>query len=108
MAITVTALRRGVAGNTRFTDFTVLFDSSYPTGGEAIAAADWITIGGHGMTAAKCQLFQGEPSTSGHTPILDRTNDKILVFLDTGQVANTTDLSSVTLRCRAWFDNQLG
>lgn len=40
MALTLTEEKRGVAGNLRYWVGNVAFDSSYPTNGEAIAAAD--------------------------------------------------------------------
>jgi len=108
MPITVVQLRRGVGGNTRWSDFTVNFDSSYPTGGEAIAASDWVKIGGHGMTAAKCQMFSCETDVSGNSVALDRTNDKLLLFTAAAEAASTSNQSAITIRCRAWFDNQMG
>lgn len=41
MAATVTISRTNVVGNQREVQGTIAFDDSYPTGGEAVAAADF-------------------------------------------------------------------
>lgn len=75
-------------------DFT--FDSSYPTGGEAIAASD-IDANFTGilelhkvanLTAAAC----------AYSIEYDAVNGKLMAYDAGGQVADTTDLSGVSVR----------
>ena len=76
----------------------VTFDSSYPTGGEAIDFKQYA-----GFTPAVVFFQQRAPITGAYNFVYDRTNKKILVFwVDTtvdgaamAEVANTTNLSTV-------------
>lgn len=63
------------------------FDSSYPSGGE-----DASPISGF---FRKCYTIDLS-SQSGYSFDYDRSNDKIIVYEDGDEVANETDLSSVT------------
>ena len=78
----------------------ITFDSSYPTGGEAITVANFNFSGGI------LALFL-EPSLGGYVPVWDGTNSKIKVLygdydnVSDGpliEVPNTTDLSAVVVR----------
>jgi hypothetical protein len=106
MALTFAVTDRGVRGNQRFTDFTVNFDNNYPTGGEAIAAADLTTLFGHGGVIGSAERVYMEPdATTGKYGTFDRTNSKILLFDGiAGQVANASDQSTVTLRGTATYN----
>lgn len=76
MAISHSILDSFVAGNKRVVYTETTFDSSYPTGGEAIAASDFglttissvIVLGGTGVAAA-ARFFQW-----------DRANSKIVAY----------------------------
>jgi hypothetical protein len=78
----------------------ITFDSSYPTGGEAIAATDI-----DGLTASIDVLLFFSDS-GGYVFDYDDANDKIKAYwVDTttdgapmAQVANATDLSGVTAK----------
>ena len=78
----------------------VTFDSSYPTGGEALNFKQYV-----GFTPDVAFFSQRAPLTGGYTFVWDRTNNKILVFwVDTtvdgaamSEVANTTNLSTLVL-----------
>jgi hypothetical protein len=75
-----------------FADIT--FDSSYPTGGEAIAAADLKLA-----TAIELLIHAGgDADGNAHQFVHDRTNGKILAYTAGAEVANTTDLSTLTPR----------
>lgn len=92
MALTFTSQKEGVAGDLRYWSGTILFDSSYPTGGEAITAANF----GFGSTIFMLSL---NPN-GGVIPEFDRTNLKILVrFSGGGAGTSPTTLAnqSVTL-----------
>lgn len=93
MTITATENQRGVEGNLRRWLGTITFDSSYPTGGEAIAASDF------GLAQIEhVQLATGVGALD-ITPHWDQTNSKIILAVSsTGlQVANTTDMSATTV-----------
>jgi hypothetical protein len=90
-------VKDGVVGDLRYRVVDVTFDSSYPTGGEASAPS------AYGLTDIICLI----PLTaSGYTPEYDDTNSKIKMYwVDTtvdgaalAEVANTTNLSAVTVR----------
>tara|TARA_R100000234_G_C4849208_1_gene114401 strand:+ start:90 stop:425 length:336 start_codon:yes stop_codon:yes gene_type:complete len=108
MALTITtpsgaATGAAIHGGTpsKFTIKRVQFDSSYPTGGESLSAADL------GFTALHMVIVQAE-STLGYVAQYDYTNEKIEVYeagadgaaLD--EVANTTNLSSLYVRVLAY------
>lgn len=102
MAIGVTRVFVNKAGKKRQTVTEVALDSSYPTGGEAITAAQ---LGLSFVDAALCS------SSTGHIARYDKTNAKIKMFYaDYDAVAdgalievpNTTDLSAVTVTVVAY------
>ncbi|MGH9266731.1 MAG: hypothetical protein ACRD0D_00985 [Acidimicrobiales bacterium] len=96
MAVSITNLSVFVAGSKRMAVATVTFDSSYPTGGEPVTAAN---LG----LATLDALFAADAvnaTPANLTVRFDRTNAKLLVFR-TGllnaageQVPDTTDLSA--------------
>lgn len=109
MAITATR----VAGPYKLGDrwqtlTTVLLDSSYPTGGEALSKADL----GFAATVDPEWNVIALP-TAGYIPEYDHTNSKLLMYdqkdpaaaggadIALPQVGNTVDLSLVTVRCVA-------
>ena len=107
MALTITtpgAASEGaaIAGGTpsKFTIKRIQFDSSYPTGGEALTAGDL------GFTAIHAVMI--DTDTSGYVAQYDYSNEKDEVYeagadgaaLD--EVGNTTDLSAVYIRVVAY------
>ena len=85
-----------MARGTRITSGTLTFDDSYPTGGEAITAANV------GMNRAIDRIIL--ESEDGYVFKYDKSNKKVLAYYadnDAGsdgaliQVANTTELSAV-------------
>lgn len=95
MAFTVAPVADGqnIAGNRRQVVVRLTFDSSYPTGGEAIAAADL------GLSRIDALFIQ---PTSGYVFEYVASTGKIKAYL-TGtsaavldEVANATNLSTVT------------
>lgn len=99
MAASVTVNERTVQGNKRVTFSTVTFDSSYPTGGESVTAAqlglskvDWAT--------PTVKTIGGTVNVANVT--YDRTNSKFKVYDETpAEVANTADLSTLVVEVRA-------
>lgn len=99
MALTLADVARGAFGHKRFVVTTVTFDSSYPTGGESLTAAD---LGLVSIDAVlPCAAVNATPVAVVTT--YDKTNSKLLAFQADGaasglaslaQVANTTDLSA--------------
>lgn len=76
---------------------SITFDSSYPTGGEAVTAANL------GITAIGWMFML---PAAGYVPVFDSANSKILVYQGDNdavadgpgvQVPNTTDLSALTV-----------
>ena len=93
MALTITAVENnaftsGVYQNT----YTVLFDSSYPTGGEAVTAANF-------DLGTITELRPGGPN-GGYLPEWDAANSKIkAVLISSGaEAGNGNDLSAITFR----------
>lgn len=72
MALTVAVTRRVVAGDQNIVVGTLAFDSSYPTGGESLTAANL------GLRTIDLVLLQ--QSTVGFTYAYDYTNSKVLVY----------------------------
>lgn len=72
MALTVAVTRRVVAGHQNIVTGTLAFDSSYPTGGESLTAANL------GLRTIDLMLIQ--PSAVGFLYSYDYTNSKVQVY----------------------------
>ncbi|MCP4346118.1 MAG: hypothetical protein GY795_11410 [Desulfobacterales bacterium] len=70
----------------------VTFDDSYPTGGEALTP---VSLG-----LGEIDVFVAE-GAGGYVFEYDRTNDKLKAFTGGSEVANLTDLASLTVRVSA-------
>lgn len=97
IANTTTGLYAQAVGDEYETYKTVAFDSSYPTGGEPLTAADL------GFSVAPRDV-RIEPK-GGYVFEYDRTNSKVLAYYGDNnnasdgpliEVPNTTDLSAIT------------
>lgn len=83
------------AAGLRLVFSTIDFDSSYPTGGEAVTAANF------GLSTILAIIPAGtDDSANAYRMSFDKTNSKLLVYsqgaADAGdEVANTTDLSAL-------------
>lgn len=99
MAVSATAVHRGdVAAKLRVTVTDVVADSSYPTGGEALTAAQlglsqvaWAIVTVNAPTADA--VVAGE---------YDVTNSKLILYTATAQVSNGTDLTDVGVQVVAF------
>ena len=103
MALTVTNETRSVVGDLVLVTGTLTFDSSYPTGGEAVAASsfsnfirlDFLGLNAHTDVATKLAVW-------------DRSNAKIILYVEDGttgieaQAANTSDQSAVSVEFLAF------
>ena len=102
MAVTVTANYPEYRGRRKLVTGTITFDSSYPTGGEAVTVAQL------GLTLLEnLQVQPGLGSTTtAYVPAWDRskTSPKVQAFMGDNnnasdgpliEVANTTDLSAL-------------
>ena len=76
MAVTVTATKKGVFGDLKYFLGTVLGDSSYPTGGEALTASDF------GFPTSV--VFVDPIPSTGYVPEYDYTNSKLIVYRSAG------------------------
>lgn len=106
----ITATRQGdrpyrVIGAQKQTITHVAFDSSYPTGGEAVANTD---LGLTYVDDATC-TFLSKGTNAGGTGTgqcdaakYDKTNAKILVYDGDSEVADTTNLSDLVVRVEAF------
>lgn len=98
MAISVVVKKQSVAGNARLVTADVTLDSSYPTGGYAIAGSD---LGLKGGTIDSADL---NASSGGYVPTFDYTNSKIKLFRQTAatgalvEVPNATNVSTEVIR----------
>lgn len=77
-----------VLGDLKVRFCTVTFDSSYPTGGEAIAASDF------GMTRIIFISVNAASSASATKSVAwDQANSKLMVYTDGGTPAEASDAS---------------
>jgi len=93
MALTFVDDARSVIRNKRMVVASVTFDSSYPTGGEPLVAAD-LGLGSIDYLSA---------TTDGSNAIVwDKANNKLKAYTAAGaEVANATNLSTVVVRILA-------
>ena len=95
MAITVTERERFVAGDRTFVAATVTFDSSYPTGGEAITPANF------GLFSHIDWVLTNKPDVATKEVWWDRANSKLMILAEDAvsgieaQAGNTSDQSAV-------------
>lgn len=95
MAASVTVNEKTVLGNQRVTFSTVTLDSSYPTGGESVTAAQ---LGLSSVKAALVNITAVNGTVNVANAFYDVANSKVKVFDETpAEVANTTDLSGTTI-----------
>lgn len=88
MALTLVKQKEGVAGDLRYWAGTITFDSSYNTGGEAIAAADF----GFGQVIYVLELGRNV----GIMFEWDKTNGKIMAVFPTGGATAATSVTAPT------------
>lgn len=90
MALTFTEAKSEVVGSSRSWRGTVTFDSSYPTGGEAIAIADF------GFNV-EIDTVLAAADTGAEVVAWDSANSKILVYTADGtEATNASNQSAVT------------
>lgn len=95
MAVSVTVNDRDVWGKHHVRWATITFDSSYPTGGEAVTAANFELSELKNVLVTNPSIDDAAITSA----IWDATNSKIIVIDEAGlQEGNTTDLSSTTLK----------
>jgi hypothetical protein len=73
-------------------------DSSYPTGGEALAASA-IDSNLNELIGVFCLSVSGTNTNKVYYCAYDTTNGKLLLFDEAGESPNTTDNSSAVLFC---------
>lgn len=109
MALTFTEVDKGVMGNKAYWLGRITLDSSYPTGGESIAASDFDLNEIDGI------FFQTDKvdTTEAYLPVWDRSASKIVMFGGAGatttefdEVANTTDLSAIEITTLVFGDSR--
>lgn len=102
MAVSISApVKKVVRGNERVAYVDITGPASYTSpGGEALSAADIVKLCGGKAGAVIGDIVQldAEPSTAGHTLVLDRANSKIKYFNGTTEIANAVNLSAVVCR----------
>ena len=91
MAATVTTIRKGVNGDQRYWQGTITGDTSYPTGGYAITAAQV------GMNTIQSGIADNDTAAS-RLSSWDQTNKKLKLFtaLST-EAANASNQSTITV-----------
>lgn len=81
---------------------TVTFDSSYPTGGEAVSAAD---VGLSRITSADARFLGGFSAAFSFVEPLVQSTGSVLLRLRAAagtEVPNATDASTVSVRLIVW------
>lgn len=92
MALTISNFQPGSGGNLRRNIMDITFDSSYATGGESLTPAM--------LGLVRVDKFNAQ-EVGGRTFPYDRSTQKLQAYASTTEVANTTDLSAVTVRVEA-------
>lgn len=106
MAVTVTDVRKSVFGDRRAVTVDVTFDSSYPTGGEALTPSQF------GLQVVDVVFAELAVAQTGQATALavsyDRVNEKLQAFETSGtvdtpfaEVDDTDDLSDYVVRLTA-------
>jgi hypothetical protein len=100
MALTITKVDVSVIGNKKMAIYDITCDTSYPTGGYAITAANF------GLK----RLVHVDPdsiTSAGFGAAWDKTNSKLMLFTSNGaapaalaQVPNATNVSTHVLNCK--------
>lgn len=101
MAVAVSNITRSIQGNRRVVYADVTFDSSYPTGGESLTAAN---LG----LSSKIDFLTAQ-STGGYTFEFIHSTSLLKVFVEEAaaaggpllELANATDISTVVTRVKA-------
>lgn len=119
MALTITQKKRAKMGNAYAVAADVTFDSSYPTGGEALAASVFglnsidimlcETAGGYmfqyDYANAKLKAFYPRAALTGSLAVAESaatlTGDTDVAAAVGAEVGNATDLHTVTVRVMA-------
>jgi hypothetical protein len=91
VALTVTKVSSFCIGNHRMVTADVRFDSSYRTGGLALAGKDF------GLNTQLVSVI-ATPTTGGYVCPYDYANAKLMAFNGTTQISSATDLSAQTTR----------
>lgn len=97
MALTVTIDDRDVWGSHQIRWGNIAFDNSYPTGGEAVTAADF-------QLSELKEVVVHSADDAKYRPVYDDTNSKIKLYVEDGtsgieaEAANASDQSAVNVR----------
>lgn len=102
MGLTVTPVKVFVVGDRKEAHVDVTFDSSYPTGGEALTAA---TLGFTELNYVSDGIARKSDNTLAVLVSYDYTNSKLLAYksntaANPQPVADTADLSTYKVRLR--------
>lgn len=92
MALVVTKGKARRVGKNIVHNFSLAFESSYPTGGEALPASGR----GSGIATTVTLKQVNVKPDSTHFYLYDKVNSKVAAWTTGGEVANTTDLSAKT------------
>ena len=87
-----------VPGAERYTVTDVVFDSSYPTGGEPLTAADL------GLTSVSFAISSVKTAGTGSVTdvFYDIANAKLKAYAAAAEIANATDISAVAAQVVAF------
>lgn len=98
MAVTATKVFTDIPGADRVTVTDVVFDSSYPTGGESLTPSDL------GLSTVDFAIATVKVAGTGSVTNVryDAANQKLLAYGAAAQISNATDLSAVTATVVAW------
>jgi hypothetical protein len=90
-----------ITGTQKETVTDVTFDTSYPTGGEAITAAD-LGLNAVSTGSVKCEVKAVGGTVNVANVIYDDTNKKLIVYDETpAEVADTSTLATLVVRVTA-------
>lgn len=101
----LTKVARVVAGNYRENIFDIKPGAVYTTGGVTIAAADVYALSQPGDPITTILQFDSETNPAGCTASLDRTNSKMLFFINGAEATATVNTTTIRCGVRYGFSN---
>ena len=102
--LVVANLKKRVEGGRRKVVADITFSNSYATNGDSFVAADIaaitkaLNVDNAAADLTGVEVLDSESGSDGTTVYLDRANKKLKAFKG-AEVANTTNLSAITIRC---------
>lgn len=105
MANTYKNVAKVVAGNYRENIVDITPGAVYTTGGTALVTSDYEALTRPGETASTILSFTSEKNAAGATCGLDRTNNKLVFFVQGAEATATISTATVRVNVRYGYAN---